>query len=56
MKLCFCKMILGALVIVFAWWNLSWAAIALTVIGAIIIGMSFWGGCCCKVKKSENKE
>jgi Na+-transporting NADH:ubiquinone oxidoreductase subunit NqrB len=31
------KIILGALVIVFAWWDVSWAAIALTIIGALII-------------------
>lgn len=51
MKMCFCKIVLGALVIVFAWVAVSWAAIALTILGAIIIGMSLWGGCCCQMKK-----
>ncbi len=55
MKLCFCKAILGVLVIVFAWWHVSWAAIALTVVGAIIIAMSFWRGCCCKDKNCDDK-
>ena len=57
MKMCFCKIVLGALVIVFAWWTVSWANIALTVIGAIIVIMSFWGGCCCKGKcECEKKD
>ena len=40
MKTCFCRLILALLVIVFAWWNVSWAAIALTVIGAILAIMA----------------
>lgn len=55
MKMCYCKIVLGALVIVFAWWNVSWAPIALTVVGAIVIAMSCWGGCCCQKKNCDGK-
>ena len=37
MSFCFCRVILAALVIVFAWWQPSWANIALTVIGALLV-------------------
>lgn len=47
MKPCWCKFVLAVLVIVFAWWDVSWAKIALTVLGAIIAIMSLMGTCCC---------
>lgn len=53
MKPCFCKIVLGILVIVFAWWSVDWANIALTVLGAILILLSMTGSCCCKQDKCE---
>jgi hypothetical protein len=49
-KPCCCKALLGALVILFAWWNVSWAAIALTVLGVLVILKEFVSCCCCKGK------
>jgi hypothetical protein len=58
-KPCRCGALLGALVIVFAWWKVSWAAIALTVLGALLI-LKELIGCCCASKvckpKSENQK
>ncbi|MCJ7802704.1 MAG: hypothetical protein MUP82_10150 [Candidatus Marinimicrobia bacterium] len=56
MKTCFCRLILALLVIVFAWWNVSWAAIALTVIGAILAIMALSGNKCCCQKKCEEEK
>ncbi len=57
MKSCYCRLILALLVIVFAWWNVSWAPIALTVIGAILaIGALKHDTCCCCKSKEEKKE
>ena len=54
MNTCFCRLILSLLVIVFAWWSVSWAAIALTVIGAILALMALTGNkCCCQSKKEK---
>jgi len=47
--------ILGALVIVFAWWQVSWGAIALTVLGALIIIKDLIGQCCCSDKTCPPK-
>ncbi len=44
---CFCTIILGIAVIVFTWWQLSWAQIALTVVGALVIVKGLVGVCCC---------
>ncbi|MFA7001821.1 MAG: hypothetical protein WC352_06730 [Candidatus Omnitrophota bacterium] len=49
-KPCCCGAVLGVLVIVFAWWKISWAAIALTVLGAAVIAKEIIGSCCCKDK------
>lgn len=46
-KPCGCTALLGALVIVFAWWQVSWGAIALTVLGAVIMLKELAGKCCC---------
>jgi hypothetical protein len=56
MKSCYCRLILAFLVIVFAWWNVSWAPIALTVIGAILAIMALKNNTCCCCKKEEDKE
>lgn len=57
MKACYCRLILALLVIVFAWWNVTWAPIALTVIGAILAIMALkYDTCCCRKSKEEKKE
>ena len=57
MKLCYCCFILALLVIVFAWWDVTWAPIALTVIGAILAIMALGGNkCYCCKSKEEKKE
>jgi hypothetical protein len=45
---CWCSALLGVLVIVFAWWGVTWAATALTVIGAIQVLHGLSGKCCCR--------
>ena len=49
-KCCCCSATLGVLVIVFAWWKVSWAAIALTILGVLIIAKEIAKRCCCKDK------
>lgn len=56
MKLCFCRLILAILVIVLAWWNPSFAKIALTVIGALLAIFALTGACCCKSKCEAKPE
>ena len=59
MKVCYCRTLLSALVIVFAWWHVSWGHIALTVIGALLVILSLTGVCCLTAKreaKAEKKE
>ncbi len=53
MKLCFCRLILAILVIVFAWWHPEWGKIALTVIGALLAILALTGVCCCRPKCEE---
>ena len=54
MNFCFCRIILAALVIVFAWVNVSWANIALTVIGALLVILALKNDfCCCMAKKEK---
>lgn len=52
-KCCCCSKLLGVAVIVFAWWNVSWAPIALTVLGAIIILKELIGSCACRLPKKS---
>jgi hypothetical protein len=56
MKSCYCRLILALLVVVFAWWNVSWAPIAITVIGAILAVMALKNNTCCCCKKEEDKK
>lgn len=57
MSRCCCGCILGILVIVFAWWQVSWAAYALTVLGVVIAIKSLCGICCCEMmRKDKDKE
>ena len=46
-KPCCCIAVVGALVVLFAWWKVTWGAIALTVLGVIIILKELIGQCCC---------
>ncbi|HOW87599.1 MAG TPA: hypothetical protein PKV84_02955 [Candidatus Omnitrophota bacterium] len=52
---CCCGILIGALVIVFAWWKVAWGAIALTVLGAVIIIKELIGQCCCQSKECKPK-
>ena len=47
MSRCWCRFVLAILVIVFAWWQVSWANIALTVLGALLAVLALTGACCC---------
>jgi len=51
MKACWCRFVLSLLVIVFAWWVVSWGKIALTIIGALLAILSLIGTCCCDAKR-----
>ncbi len=44
---CFCTIIMGVLVIVFAWWQVAWAQTALTVVGVLVILKGIINKCCC---------
>ena len=56
MKPCWCGLVLGILVVVFAWWQVDWGYLALTIIGIIVAIKSCMGKCCCEAKKSEAKK
>jgi hypothetical protein len=45
--------VLSILVIVFAWLAVSWANIALTVLGALLAIQALAGTCCCAARKEE---
>lgn len=51
---CCCSATMGVLVIVFAWWHVSWAPIALTVLGASIILKEVIKKCCKPTCKTGN--
>ena len=56
MRFCFCRFVLAALVIVFAWLEVTWGRYALTVIGALLVGFSLTDACCCSsMKKDKGK-
>ena len=56
MSFCLCRFILAALVIVFAWWHVSWGNIALTIIGALLAIMALKSDfCCCTSKQPKAK-
>jgi hypothetical protein len=52
MSCCFCTIVLGVLIIVFAWWKLSWAPIALTILGVLVIVKGVVNKCCCQDSKA----
>jgi hypothetical protein len=51
MAVCFCRLILAALVILFAWVSASWSSIALTVVGVLLIILALKKDFCCTTKK-----
>ncbi len=53
MSRCYCGCLLGVLVIVFAWVDVSWSSIALTVLGALLAIKALVGTCCCTAKKEQ---
>jgi hypothetical protein len=50
---CICTIVLGILVIVFTWINVTWAQTALTVVGGLTILKGIVGKCCCSPKGKE---
>jgi len=52
---CYCTFLLGALVILFAWWKVTWGSIALTVLGVVIILKELVNMCCCQSKECKPK-
>ncbi|MFH1718435.1 MAG: hypothetical protein ABIF19_13860 [Planctomycetota bacterium] len=55
MSRCYCRAVLAVLVIVFAWLSVSWAKIALTVLGVLLAATALAGTCCCAARR-ETKE
>lgn len=55
MTFCFCRFILAVLVILFAWLNVSWAPIALTIIGVLLVILALKRDFCCMAKKQKTK-
>jgi hypothetical protein len=55
MSRCYCRCVLAILVIVFAWLPVSWANIALTVLGAVLAILALVGTCCCTAKCEQVK-
>jgi hypothetical protein len=47
--------VLAILVIVFAWLPVSWANIALTILGALLAILALVGTCCCAAKREQAK-
>jgi len=56
MSRCYCRAVMAALVIVFAWLSFSWAKIVLTVLGVLLIGSALAGTCCCAVKREAKEQ
>ena len=52
-KPCWCSALIGVIVIVFAWWQPSFAPYVLTVAGAAIVLRELSGLCCCKGKTDD---
>ena len=53
MAVCYCRFVFAVLVIVFAWWHVSWAPIALTVLGALLAILALKRDWCCRAKRQE---
>ena len=55
MSRCWCACVLAVLVIVFAWLPISWANIALTILGALLVIKALVGTCCCAAAPEQAK-
>ncbi|NQT79129.1 MAG: hypothetical protein HQ555_01890 [Candidatus Aminicenantes bacterium] len=53
---CFCTILLGIIVIVFAWWELSISTIILTIAGGLVILRGIINKCCCQEIACKTKE
>jgi hypothetical protein len=54
MKLCFCRFLLAAAILVLAlvWWPATWAKLGIIIASAVLVVMSFfYNVCCCRKKK-----
>jgi chromate transport protein ChrA len=59
MKLCFCRFLLAAAILVIAlfFWQASWAKIALIIAAGLLAFLSlFFNVCCCRMKKEAKVE
>lgn len=56
MSRCNCRAVLSVLVIVFAWLHVSWAPIALTVLGVLLAVQALAGVCCCAAKCEQEQK
>jgi hypothetical protein len=56
MTFCVCRFVLALLVIIFAWWHVSWAPVALTIVGALLAILALKIDFCCLAKKPAKKE
>lgn len=50
---CICTAVMGVLVILFTWWQLSWSRWALTILGVLVILKGIINRCCCGEKMME---
>ena len=48
MSRCWCGVVLAILVIVFAWVDASWARVALTILGVLLVIKELVGKCICE--------
>ena len=53
MSRCYCRAVLAVLVIVFAWLPVSWAPIALTILGILLAALTLGGVCCCAARREQ---
>ena len=55
MSSCWCGLVLALFVILFAWLPVTWANIALTVLGVILAVKALIGKCCCATMMEKAK-
>ena len=53
MSRCYCRAVMAALVIVFAWLTGFWVSIALTVLGVLLVAAALSGTCCCTSMREQ---
>ena len=56
MSRCWCGVVLAILVIVFAWVDVSWAPIVLTILGVLLVIKGLVGKCCCTEMMAKCEE